>query len=416
MKTAIVVGSGAGGATVAKELQGAFDVTVMEEGNAFRRLPFQLSTMEKWKKTGLLFDEREIPLVFPHMQIRKTPDMVLVNGIGLGGTTTICTGNALRMDQDLQELGIDLNVEFEEIAREIPISTAHQAGWNATTRRLFDICRAMDLDPQPMPKMGDYERSVHCGRCIFGCPLGVKRDIRRFLSCRVERVVVDDGRATGVEARHGWSRRYHPADLVVLAAGGLGTPPILQSSGISCESHLFVDPVLCVAAPSPGARQCFEVEMPFVVQRERFILSPYFDPLSFLFNRSWRYPATDIVGLMIKLADSTTGDITRDGVRKTLTAEDRTRLAAGVELSDAILQEFGVEPGSTFLGTINAGHPGGSLPLTRREANSFHHARLPANLYVADATLIPKALGNPPILTIIAIAKRVSRLCAEEWA
>ena len=32
MQTAIVVGSGAGGATVAKELQGAFDVTVLEAG------------------------------------------------------------------------------------------------------------------------------------------------------------------------------------------------------------------------------------------------------------------------------------------------------------------------------------------------------------------------------------------------
>jgi choline dehydrogenase-like flavoprotein len=31
------------------------------------------------------------------------------------------------------------------------------------------------------------------------------------------------------------------------------------------------------------------------------------------------------------------------------------------------------------------------------------------NLYVADATLIPHSLGNPPILTIVALAKRVSR-------
>jgi len=32
MKKAIVVGSGAGGATAAKELQGAFDVTLLEAG------------------------------------------------------------------------------------------------------------------------------------------------------------------------------------------------------------------------------------------------------------------------------------------------------------------------------------------------------------------------------------------------
>src|SRR5690349_842190 len=103
MKKAIVVGSGAGAATAAKELQGAFDVTVLEAGREFQRLTLSLPTLEKCKRTGILFDERMIQFVFPHMQVRKTTDdMVLVNGLGLGGTTTICTGNGLRMDQDLQ--------------------------------------------------------------------------------------------------------------------------------------------------------------------------------------------------------------------------------------------------------------------------------------------------------------------------
>lgn len=66
-----------------------------------------------------------------------------------------------------------------------------------------------------------------------------------------------------------------------------------------------------------------------------------------------------------------------------------------------------------FLGTINARHPGGMLPLTEKETATFHDARLPANLYVADASLFPRSLGNPPILTIAAMAKRVSRKCLE---
>jgi choline dehydrogenase-like flavoprotein len=58
------------------------------------------------------------------------------------------------------------------------------------------------------------------------------------------------------------------------------------------------------------------------------------------------------------------------------------------------------------LGTMNAGHPGGMLPLTTaQEVETFHHARLPENLYVADATLFPRSLGNPPFLTIMAMAK-----------
>ena len=66
-----------------------------------------------------------------------------------------------------------------------------------------------------------------------------------------------------------------------------------------------------------------------------------------------------------------------------------------------------------FLGTLNAGHPGGMLPLTERESQTLHHACLPPNLYVADATLFPNSLGNPPILTILALAKRIGKTCRE---
>ena len=42
MKKAIVVGSGAGGATVAKELQGHDEVTVLEAGQAFKPFGMKL--------------------------------------------------------------------------------------------------------------------------------------------------------------------------------------------------------------------------------------------------------------------------------------------------------------------------------------------------------------------------------------
>ena len=328
------------------------------------------------------------------------------------------------MDGDLQALGIDLGPEFDEISREIPVTTAHQERWRDSTRRLFKICREMGLDPRPTPKMGDYARCHNCGRCIFGCPHGIKWDSRRYLEvaceqgarvvtgCRAERIAIENGRATGVWAREGWSRRFYPADLVILAAGGFDTPAILRNSGIACESSLFVDPVLCVAAEFKGCRQSDEMPMPFVVQKEHYIISPYFDYLSFFFNRSWHYPATDILSIMIKLADTGAGRADGGKIKKPLSYPDRKRIAEGVEVCTEILRRMGAEEKGFFLGTVNAGHPGGMLPLTEREAESLHHDRLPANLYVADATLIPKALGNPPILTIIALAKRVAKMCA----
>jgi hypothetical protein len=117
---------------------------------------------------------------------------------------------------------------------------------------------------------------------------------------------------------------------------------------------------------------------------------------------------------MIKLAESNEGRVTAQGVQKTLTATDKEALAAAQRVAAEILCRLGAREEDLFLGTVNAGHPGGSLPLTEREAGSLHHARLPRNLYVADASLLPRSLGNPPILTIIALAKRVSKLCREQ--
>jgi choline dehydrogenase-like flavoprotein len=425
MKKAIVVGSGAGGAAAAKELQGAFEVKVVEAGREFRPFSHDLNAAARWKKSGLFFDERGISLLFPAMRILKTKDMVLVRGQGHGGTTTISTGNAMCLDGDLKNLGICLDEEFEAIGREIPISVDHEKHWRPATRRLFDICRDLGLSPRPLPKMGDYARCRHCGRCVLGCPHGVKWDSRRYLDSamaggarlvsggRVTRVIIEDGTANGVEVRLGRRKKTLAADLIILAAGGLGTPLILESSGIPCEPRLFVDPVLCVAAEWKNSGLDKELSMPFVVEKDGYIISPYFDFLSFFFNRRWSYPSGDIMSLMIKLADRPEGRISSRGIQKTISPEDRVRLDEGVALCQDILSRLGISKGKTFLGTINAGHPGGMLPLTDRERVSFHHAALPENVYVADASLFPHSLGKPPILTIIAMAKRVGRICRE---
>ena len=420
-----MVGSGAGGATVAKELQGAFDATVLEAGREFRPFTADLSLIGKFRKSGLLYDERMIRFLFPAMRVRKSNgEMIIVNGNGAGGTTTICTANGIRRDQCLKEIGINLDKEFEELEREVPISDDHRRHWHPGTKHVFEVCREMGLDPVPSPKMVNRNRCAACGRCIFGCRRGAKWDSREFLKislergakllsgCRVKRVFADGGEVYGVEVAGSVRFGFLPADLVVLAAGGLGTPVILRESGFECEDRLFVDPVLCVATKWEGVGQDQEIPMPFIVQREHFMISPYFDYLSFFFNRKWKYPASDIYSMMVKLADTGSGSVTRKKVTKSLTEIDRDRMDEGVSLCMGIFRRLGRKEGEMFLGTVNAGHPGGMLPLTEKEATTFHHESLPQNLYVADATLFPESLGNPPILTIMAMARRVGRMCA----
>jgi choline dehydrogenase-like flavoprotein len=429
VRTAIVVGSGAGGAAIAKELQGRFDVLILEAGREFRPFALNLRVPERLKRLGLLFDERHISLLFPSMRIQKTADgMVLVRGIGTGGTTTMSTANAMRLDSGLKAIGIDLDEEFSELGREVPISTAHQARWNETTQRLFAVFEEMGLEPRPMPKMRRRESCGNCGRCVLGCPSGAKWDSREFLltalkhgarlitNCRVREVALENGRAVGVTARAGSQRKFFPADVVVLAAGGFGTPAILQNSGIPCEPGLFVDPVLCVAARWDNALQNKDIPMPFAADKERFILSPYFDYLSYFFNRDWPAGAGNILSLMIKLADTPSGTVTDGRVEKALTCEDTAALRSAVDICMEILRRVGVEKREIFFGTLNAGHPGGMLPLASEDAETLHPRRLPENLFLADATLLPESLGKPPILTIMALAKKVAKIIRKDFA
>ena len=343
MKRAVVVGSGAGGATVARELAPTFETTVLEAGPEFQRFAGGLGRVERLRSSRLFLDPRMIRLMFPAMHVTMAAEgMALVYGMATGGTTTLATGNALRCDEALLARGIDLGPEFDRLSADLPLSTSHQAGWRPVTRGLFRACDTLGLGPTVTPKLVDYEKCTRCGRCVLGCPTGAKWDSRVYLrqavadgarlltKARVESVVTEGTggglRATGVVVRRGRRTEFLPADLVVLAAGGLGTPAILARSGVRTEERLFVDPVLCVAAPAADAHLDEEVPMPFFVQGDGYMISPYFDYLSFFFDPAWRRPRHDIVALMIKLADSEAGSVDgRNGPQQEL---DVSRQAA----------------------------------------------------------------------------------------
>ena len=104
---AIIVGSGAGGATAALELTSkGFDVTVLEAGKPFKPFTRHLTLTEPLRRLGLLGDERTIHRIFPHMDAtRSNKELVLVRGITTGGSTVISCGNMVRADQGFKRTG-----------------------------------------------------------------------------------------------------------------------------------------------------------------------------------------------------------------------------------------------------------------------------------------------------------------------
>lgn len=424
----VVVGSGAGGATAARELAlKGHDVLVLEAGRPFKPLSRRVRWVEPLRWTGVLGTERTIDKISSHIRTtRSSRDLVLVRGVTTGGTTTISCGNMVRAENGLKEIGLDLAQEFGEIEDMIGVMPIPRDRWRPTTQKMFDGAEKMGLRPSPTPKAVDVEKCVACGLCEVGCATGAKWDSRRFLAdfianggkiqteSKVRKVIVEKNRAAGVLVARGQSSEVVHADAVILAAGGIGTAEILRSSDLPVSDTLWADIVLTMGGQLEGSRQLEEAPMVWYARRDDYIISPYIDILSHWFHKPWRgIPMENRVGVMVKLADAANGRVDTDGkVTKEVTSRDRERLDEGLSLARSIMETSGVK-GPFVEGMLNGGHLGGTVPLGKGDVPPMRPSTLPEDLWVADLSLVLKSQGLPTMLTAAAIALRVARIVIE---
>jgi hypothetical protein len=423
MKT-IVVGSGAGGGAAARELaMNGFDVTILEAGKAFQPFTRRLTMTEPLRKTGLLGGEKTIGRIFPYMDVmRSERDLVLVRGIGTGGCTTLSCGNLVRADHGLKEIGLDLTPEFEELEKIIGVQPFPKKRWRPLTRTMLESAKNLGLNPHPTPKAVEARLCTSCGLCEMGCSTGARWDSRRFLdnamkmgallrtSSPVQRLLIENGRTKGVVIKSGRSTKIIKGDVVVLAAGGIGTAQILKNSGLPAEDHLWVDIVLTLGGVSKGAKQLKEPPMVWYTEHDDYILSPYLDVLSHWFHKPWKNVSlNDRVGIMVKMADMEEGTVSKDGsVHKNISLQDRNKIDAAVTHAKEIMESSGVS-GPFVKGMYNGGHLGGTVPLKKEEVPSMKPSWLPEGLWVADLSLSPRSQGLPTMLLASAMALRVAR-------
>jgi choline dehydrogenase-like flavoprotein len=267
---------------------------------------------------------------------------------------------------------------------------------------------------------------------MLGCRHGAKWTARDYLAdavrdgaqlvtrADVRRVLHSDGVATGVAATIPGGLLEVRAGTVIVAAGGLGTPVILQRSGIDeAGVGMFVDPLVMVAGVSRERGTWYGPPMSvgtYEFADEGVLLSNLIDPWAMhvimtgiasptKLPQTLRFAST--LGIMVKVGDERRGVISVDGrISKPLSERDRRRLNRGAALAEEILVRAGCDPRSLVVGPVRGAHPGG----TARIGDVVDHdlqTRI-RNLYVCDASAIPEALDLPVVLTVIALGKRLA--------
>lgn len=346
-------------------------------------------------------------------------------------------GSAARPPAWLREhYSVDIDAQVDEAIEEIGIGPLPPELRGAASTRVAEAAHDLGSDWQPLDKFMNPARCPNgfdCGaKCMLGCRCGAKWNAgewvdqavaaggRLVTQAQVDRIIVEDGQAVGVLGRLAGRRPFEVrARAVVLAAGGIGSPLILQQSGLpGAGQGIAMDTTVMVYGAIDRAGIGNEPPMTWAWTDDEngFMLSTLIDPwlLYPLITalKGPRYPLTwprwgRTLGVMIKLKDEISGSLSPDGrISKGMTEQDRQRLDRAATLARRILIRAGCDEGSIFVTPPRGTHPSATVrigDLLDRDLRT----EIPG-LYVCDASVFPEALDRPTVLTIIGLGKRLA--------
>lgn len=393
----IVVGTGAGGAIIAYELaKDDIPVTIIEKG------PFIHS-----KDAFNYYDS-------------YNDDVDLLTTTCIGGATIVSMSNMVRaLDEELHDYGIDISEEYEYVEDLIKVHPLDDSHIGRGTQLFLDAGRELGLDTLKMPKAIREKDCIQCGKCAFGCPSDAKWSGKDFVEkavdagaslitdAEVTEVIAEDSKAKGVKYIKDGVEESIFSDTVVLSAGAIGSTLILRKTGIDAGREIFFDPFVTVGGYLKDINFNTEVQMAGLIIGKNFVLSPHFSSFTIDNIESKHVENKDILSIMVKTADDAKGYVDDNGdVVKINTIRDIQALAEGVATAGFILEKAGVDP-STIASTVYRGaHPGGTAPIGKT-VDSNQETEIDG-LFVSDASVLPVSPGKPPILTILALSKRLS--------
>ena len=417
----LIIGSGTGAVAVAEELvaKGRY-VTVVESGK--RNTDWGSSFLDRAKR-----------IYKPDGNFSKSEEGIhYYRHIGFGGSLEISCGNGVLPGQGyLDKTGLDIQPELEQVHSQLGITSITETLMGQNTKILLNSARNLGLDMSPTPKFINFEKCRFCAKCETICQYNarwsVAKQFETFESSgklrildgiKVERIEFEGQKAVAATGTSGTGHTRIHAGIIILAAGGIGTPVILQNSGITAGQQLHLDLFVNIYGRSDVFNNKRDLPMAAVYEHpdDSFIIAPYLDAdLWYAFNEknisSW-LNGKYFNGLMVKIADQDTGQVSHDTiVKKKLETKDQDRLRKGIDLSKKILVNAGADKDSIVTTNVYGAHPGGTAAIgtvtdTNLKVNQTQ------NLYVADASILPESLGKPPILTIMALAKRLGKQLA----
>lgn len=316
-----VVGSGCGGATLARVLaEAGRRVLVLERGGAYTRADF---------------DQREEDMLAKidggrGLDASDDLSVQLTYGNNVGGASVHYWADSYRTPPDRLALwheryGLEghelatLTPHFERIERELSVQPAKPEMWNRMNQLLEQGARALGWSGHPVP-----QARVGCqrsGYCMQGCaydakqsqlvttiPKAIAAGARVFADCEAWTLERTGAKVEALVARvidratarpSGATVRVR-AKAFVLAAGGYGTPVILLRNGFKSALPAVGEHTYC--NPCPMVHALFDEEIvqyrniPAAFGIEHFRLATYAGPRyvegGYLFMANQLQPAT----------------------------------------------------------------------------------------------------------------------------
>jgi choline dehydrogenase-like flavoprotein len=252
----VIVGSGAGGATMAAELAAAgVDVVVLEEGGYH---PTESFTAEAGRALGNLYRDGGAEIA------AGRPPVLFSQGRCVGGSTVVNGGMSWRtpgrvLHRWATEFGVaaiseqQMEPYFAKVESRISVGLQDPETVGPDGRLL-----KAGADAKGWKIIPNLRNQLHCAgtnNCINGCPTGAKRSMlvtniplalrrgaRLYSDVRVQRITRSGRTVTGVTGQvlrpggRPGPRLTVRAPVVVVAGGAIQTPALLARSGIRSGS------------------------------------------------------------------------------------------------------------------------------------------------------------------------------------